>query len=798
MPGEAIVKFRNDTDFSRFLSRDQNSQRLKLSSETTLGITLIEYGVDEAIPLLANSHGARQQAEVGILAGERIRSLGRIVKLVSPRLKSSIEDTRALLAALAADPRIEYAEPNRIVKTQTVSNDPYFSTSGAWGQDYPDLWGLHSIQAEQAWEISEGAGVVVAVIDTGVDYNHPDIAKNIWKSRGESGVDSRGRKKTNNGVDDDGNGFIDDWHGWNFASTQGPAGNNDPMDDFGHGTHVAGTIAAIGNNKKGIIGIAPKSAVMALKGLDNQGRGTDDALARAVLYAADNGARVINASWAGKSATPPRALEEAIDYAHDVKGVVFVAAAANENVDVESDSSQEESYPASFKNTIAVAATDHLDKKSSFSNTGLKIDIAAPGGGDADPANRVVLPSRSILSLLSSRANLEVMADNGKLIVGGSYLRQAGTSMAAPHAAGVAALVLSKNPQFTPEQVRQAIRLGADDAGAPGFDVETGYGRLNAVRAVMIDRPPAPDIAEISDDPFSPSLLTIKGSITAETFDRWSLEFRAAAGSPDSWTLIASSIAPPSNGILANWNTGGLPSGIYNLRLRVEDTQGRILQDRAVVGIADGKLAPTRIVLQFVSVGLPRPIVDDTPRAKTGSPANIVLWFKYPYADVSKVELYEGSQPLGDLIQRPEDGGYQRLWTPGPVGESVLRIAFVKNGGSQFWLDPISVSVLPGFPPRALISSVTAIGFAPVNVFLEVQASDPDGSELGTETPDGVKVEIYANDQLLGEAVREGAVYSFAWTGVPAGTYVLTAVVTDKDGIRTKSRPFIQTIPSRT
>ena len=160
------------------------------------------------------------------------------------------------LQRLKADPDVEFAEPTHTFSTNQLPNDPFLATSGTWGQPYQDLWGLFAINAPAAWDTAQGDGIVVAVVDTGVDYNHPDIAANIWTNVNE--VDG-------NFIDDDGNGFVDDVRGWNFMFN-----NNDPSDHNGHGTHVAGTIAALGNNGIGVIGVAWHSQIMAVKGAGRQ------------------------------------------------------------------------------------------------------------------------------------------------------------------------------------------------------------------------------------------------------------------------------------------------------------------------------------------------------------------------------------------------------------------------------------------------------------------------------------------------------------------------------------------------
>jgi subtilisin family serine protease len=339
----------------------------------------------------------------------------------------SREEMRRVLNTYRALPDVELAEENKIYSVQLVPNDPSFS----------QLWGLAKIKAPDAWSLSTGTGVVVAVLDTGVDATHPDLAASLWTHPGEI---------PGNGIDDDGNGYIDDVHGWDCVEE-----DNLPSDFHGHGSHVAGTIAATGNNGLGVIGLAFNARVMPVKGLSNDGLGTSADLAQALVYAADNGADVINNSWGGIGGDS--IIENAVAYAINM-GAVVVAAAGNYNVDVDTF------YPARFPGVIAVSAFDANDQKASFSNFGSRIDVAAPGVG--------------ILSTTQ-----------------GAYSSMNGTSMAAPHVSGLAALILSVHPEYSATEVREMIRQSADDVSTPGFDAQAGYGRINAWKALQsVPAPP--------------------------------------------------------------------------------------------------------------------------------------------------------------------------------------------------------------------------------------------------------------------------------------------------------------------
>ena len=299
------------------------------------------------------------------------------------RLPSTVSVEEALLL-YRQNPDIEYAEPNYIIHaSQVFPNDPAFDPAD---RNYGILWGLYNfgqtvgiksglpgadINTPDAWEISTGGvDVIIAVIDSGVAYSHPDLAANMWTNPGEDPWSDPNDPTTGNGIDDDGNGKIDDWRSWNFVD-----GNNDPMDYHGHGTHVAGTIAALGNNSEGITGVMWRAGIMPLRFLNAHGMGWVSDAIYAIEYAVEKGARVINASWGTTSFS--QSLLGAIQLCQD-KGVLVVAAAGNSAANTDSSPF----YPASYNlpNIISVAATDQRDNLASFSNWGPStVDVAAPG-----------------------------------------------------------------------------------------------------------------------------------------------------------------------------------------------------------------------------------------------------------------------------------------------------------------------------------------------------------------------------------------------------------------------------------
>ncbi|MBI4846428.1 MAG: S8 family serine peptidase [Candidatus Omnitrophica bacterium] len=441
-----------------------------------------------------------------------------------------------------SNPAIEYVQFNRINEICMVPNDPYYSSSNSWGQNYDDLWGLKKINASQAWDISQGEGVVVAVIDTGVDYNHEDIAANIWANPAEI---------PNNNIDDDNNGMIDDIRGWDFSGDDSSMmADNDPIDYYGHGTHCAGTIAAIGNNNIGIIGVAPKAKIMPVKIFPNP---YDSVCADAIRYAADMGADVLSNSWGPSSRNPSNPLvESAIEYAY-AKGCVVVFAAGNYNDDVAYYS------PANYPKVITVAASDQNDQKCYFSNYGAEIDVAAPGGGMSGNVN-------NILSLLAASHN----SGFNSYIVRTNYLRLAGTSMACPHVAGVTALLLSKNSSFSNAQVKQAIRRETDPIIS---FLSIGKGRINALKTLQVDLNSLADIGNIANNG---SIVSIYGSAYGPDFNYYTVEWAKtdlintpATFSSTDVTLTNNGASPVTDNLFGTLDTTSVGEGFFIFRLTV-------------------------------------------------------------------------------------------------------------------------------------------------------------------------------------------------------------------------------------
>jgi len=367
--------------------------------------------------LLLVSHGLASLQYVDSLDVWRARPEGAVAAASTDAIASQLGDLAL------------WVEPNHIAYAQgTVPDDPEYATR---------QWGLGRIGMESAWTQSRGQSQVIAVVDSGADLLHPDLADKLWRN---------GCEVAGNGFDDDGNGYVDDVLGWDFVEHDAT-----PADTYGHGTHVSGIAAADTGNNIGIAGVGWHARIMPLRALGSDGRGTYAGIAEAIRYAADNGARIINLSLGGTSSS--LLLAEAVSYAQS-KGCLLVAAAGNYGTPALL-------YPAALDGVLAVGASNQMDLPWESNCWGAEMDIAAPGV--------------AIYSTLPS----------------GLYGLMTGTSMATPHVSGVAALIMAYEPDISWEQASSLITAEAADIGAVGWDPYSGWGRLDAAAALRsIERPP--------------------------------------------------------------------------------------------------------------------------------------------------------------------------------------------------------------------------------------------------------------------------------------------------------------------
>ncbi|AQR93672.1 S8 family peptidase [Clostridium saccharoperbutylacetonicum] len=405
-----IIPANNTENF--FLSSNDSGNNLKLNRLHSIKSVVEREKKDKLSLLEANVNDEKIFEQAYKNMSETEKKLYRTYKI---KIDNNV-DIDYLLDNLNQNDDVEFADIDKPLALYMTPTDHRF----------PKMYNLKNIHCQEAWDISQGEGVIVAVIDSGVDYNHPDIKASMWQDEnGKHGYDFSGDMDT---IDD--NDIVSD---------------SDPMDVNGHGTHVAGTIAAAGNNEIGIIGVAPKAKIMSLKIFPNA---FDSTAATALRFAVDNGAKVLNNSWGPEIQRPENEIiQNALDYVYK-KGAIAIFAAGNENDDTRYYS------PANYKKTISVSAVDKNDKRASFSNYGNIVDVAAPG-----------------VTILSLKAGTS------------DYVSEdfSGTSMAAPHVSGLVALLLSKKPTLTFTEIKKILRESSDEIHT---DKPIGTGRINAYKAL--------------------------------------------------------------------------------------------------------------------------------------------------------------------------------------------------------------------------------------------------------------------------------------------------------------------------
>ncbi len=488
-------------------------------------------------------------------------------------------DYESIVAWADLQSDVLYVEPNFVhtmgdMIESTSPNDSSFR----W------LWGMNNtgqtggtadadIDAVEAWDLTTGSSnVVIAVIDTGVDYTHPDLAANMWTNLGEIAGD---------GIDNDGNGYIDDLHGYDFAY-----GDGDPMDGHSHGTHTAGTIGAVGNNGSGVAGVNWDVSIMAVKFLSDRGSGTTAGAIQAVNYVTrmkrDYDVNVVatNNSWGGGGYSS--ALADAIA-ASGQQEILFIAAAGNDGANNDAGGHYPSNY--AYDNVISVAATDHNDNLASFSNYGLTtVDLGAPG-----------------VSIYSTTR-------------GGNYASYSGTSMATPHVAGVVGLLAAQNPQATTAEIKAAIMNGGDVISALSGRTVTGR-RLNAYNALQLigngGDTTGPTVSSVSPSgqsgPTDTILVDFNEDLLAESVTGSNFLLRES-GSDGIFDTADDSIITITTGSLsqdqADRVTIGLGTNLTpgSYRLTVLGTGGNPIQDAAGNRLNDG--ADTTALFEIINVSV--------------------------------------------------------------------------------------------------------------------------------------------------------------------------------------------------
>ncbi|MBR9974317.1 MAG: S8 family serine peptidase, partial [Bacteroidetes bacterium] len=468
------------------------------------------------------------------------------------------QDATAMATELAALPGVVYAEREALLRLDLVPND----------SAYASQWGTRRIGMEKAWDVTRGSSsVVIGVIDTGIDPDHPDLRNQHWINAVED-INGNGRfdawpvaeirdgvSGDLDGIDNDGNGFIDDVIGYDFVDQPG-AGNAAggdyfepdplPFDDMGHGTSVAGIIAAATDNGIGIAGVAPDCRMMTLRAFDARGVGAEGDVARALAYAVANGVRVVNMSFG--DVVYSRVLRDVIRWAY-ARGVIMVASAGNSQ-------SAALHYPSAYDETISVSAIASNDLLAGFSNFGQTVDIAAPGA--------------------------DILTTDRE----GRYTAFYGTSAAAPFVAGAAALVLSRHPEMNPEEVRGILVASAEDLGAQSWDERYGAGLLRVDRAVALDNPSVVRITAPKTDFATNGVdIVIRGTAASPIMRGYRLHYGVGVN-PSRWTPIGErNDRQVIDDELAVWDVRALTDTTYTIRLVAESDKGISLEDRVVVHI---------------------------------------------------------------------------------------------------------------------------------------------------------------------------------------------------------------------
>ncbi len=556
----------------------------------------------------------------------RVRRFARLdIERVRVPAGTSVE---AMVAAFRAMPGVMLAQPNYIRRTTQTAppNDPFWLDG--------TLWGLLKIEAPAAWSnFTSGDGsVVIADLDTGVNYTHPDLAANMWQNPGEIPA---------NGIDDDSNGYVDDIYGIDSVNH-----DSNPMDDHGHGTHTAGTVAAVGNNGIGVVGVNWNAKILACKFLTAAGSGTDAGAIECFNYivALKNrgvNIRVSSNSWgAPRGGGPPAtALQSAIDAA-GAAGIINIFAAGNNGANNDTTPFDPASYP--LTSIVAVASSGPSDNRSSFSNYGAStVDIAAPG------------------------------ENIGSTYTGTGYASASGTSMAAPHVSGVAALLARLDPSLTVEAIK-ALMLDNVDLLPQWSGVVASGGRLNAFRAASAvggNHLPSVSVTSPSEGATFATPADITVTATASDTDGSVLQVAFFANGTSIGAATTSPFSVP-------WNE--VPAGSYTLTaIATDDLGGTTTSTPVHVNVSS---APPTVAITSPAEG-----------AAYTAPAAITIEASASDSDgvVQQVAFFANGAPIGVDTASP----YGITWNHAAVGNYTLTTVATDNLGTTATSAPVHVTV---------------------------------------------------------------------------------------------------------
>ena len=555
---------------------------------------------------------------------------------------------------------IEYIEPDYEVHILETPNDPLFN----------QLWGLNNtgqnggiagadIDALRAWDVFTGSSdVLVSVIDTGIDYTHPDLAANVWTNPGEI---------PGNGIDDDANGYIDDVHGWDFYNN-----DSDPMDDHGHGTHCSGTIGGIGNNGIGVAGVNWTVKIMGVKFLSSGGSGSTAGAISSIQYATLMHVKVMSNSWGGGGFS--QALMDAIQAAYNA-GILFAAAAGNGTTDTDVTPN----YPSCYNvgNVISVAATDNRDALADFSNWGLTtVDLAAPG--------------------------VDVLS----LAPGNQYATMSGTSMATPHVAGVAALIWGAYPAMGVDQVKSLILRSAEPIASMTGKCVTG-GRLNAFTCIAApDSIPPAAVTDLAASNPGSNTMDLSWTATGDdglvgTASYYDVRYSTSEITEENFASATRASGAPDPSLAGTPETmtvTGLDfSTDYYFALKVTDEYGNTsglsnVPTGTTLGIPHIAVDPDSMSADLISGGT------ETQTLTISNVGEGTLDF-----DVPQPTLIFGASRMGDYIEYAKDATDPRVGDPaveGRGGPDATGYRWMDNeeaGGPVFdWVDITGVGTNTG------------------------------------------------------------------------------------------------------